>query len=182
MKVIIIHGIADNEKDKDYNQYWLPWIKEKLEEKRIECINFLMPEPWNPKYKDWKKEFEKVLIDEGIILIGHSAGCAFLVRWFGETKKKIRKLILVAPWKISSEEFSEGENEMYDYEIENCVRENVGETIIFTSNDEDEDGKESVNIFHNALGGKIIELKNYGHFDSEMVTEKFPELLEKVLE
>ncbi|KKP27340.1 MAG: hypothetical protein UR15_C0035G0009 [Parcubacteria group bacterium GW2011_GWA2_31_28] len=54
---------------------------------------------------------------------------------------------------------------------------------MFTSNDEKDDGKESLKIFHNALGGEIINLQNHGHYCSwNMGTEEFPELLEKILQ
>ena len=54
--------------------------------------------------------------------------------------------------------------------------------VIFTSNDEEKDGKTSVKIYYDALGGRIIELKNHGHFTKEdMGTEEFPELLKEVL-
>jgi predicted alpha/beta hydrolase family esterase len=122
----------------------------------------------------------KYSLDEGTVLIGHSCGCAFLVRWLGETKKKINKLILVAPWKIFE---NENERYFYDYDINKCVKKNVNEIIIFTSNNEEENGKKSVKIFHNSLGGDIIELKNKGHFTLEdMKTEEFPDLLNKILE
>ena len=50
--------------------------------------------------------------------------------------------------------------------------------VIFTSDDEEEEGKESVTIFHSALGGEVIELKSHGHFTTEsMGTEEFEELL-----
>lgn len=100
----------------------------------------------------------------------------------GETKKKIRKLILVAPWKIPSDEFDVNENELYDFNIDPILKERVGQIIIFTSNNEDKDGKESVKIYHNVLGGKIIELKKHGHFiEKHMGTKEFPELLEEIL-
>lgn len=47
---------------------------------------------------------------------------------------------------------------------------------------EDEAGKKSLEIFHRALGGKIIELKNHGHYTlNDMGTEQFPELLKVIL-
>ena len=50
-----------------------------------------MPKHWNPKYSEWKKEFEKLILDYDSILIGHSAGAGFLTRWIQETGKKFRK-------------------------------------------------------------------------------------------
>ena len=58
---------------------------------------------------------------------------------------------------------------------------NVKEVIIFTSDNEEKDGKKSAKIFHDALGGKIIELKGRGHYIFwDMKTEEFPELLKEV--
>lgn len=181
MKVVIVHGIADDEKDKEYNKYWMSWLEQELGEKGIEVIMPRMPDSWNPDYNFWKETFEDIEIGEEDILIGHSAGCAFLVRWLGETGKRVKKLILVAPWKVSSPEFSEGENELYDFKINRKVGKNAEEIIIFTSNDTEEDGKKSVEIYLDFLGGKLIELEGCGHFDSEMETEKFQELLEEIL-
>jgi predicted alpha/beta hydrolase family esterase len=59
-----------------------------------------MPSPWYPDYEKFKKEFEKYSVNENTILIGHSCGSSFLVRWLGETKRKIFKLILFTPWKV----------------------------------------------------------------------------------
>jgi hypothetical protein len=178
MNVIIVHGRADNKKDNPAG-HWIPWIKKRLYEKRIDAFIPLMPKPWVPNYKNWKKEFDKLTVNEDSILVGHSAGGAFLVRWLGEAEKKISKLILIAPWKVAE---SKDEKEFYDYEINRNVKNNVKEIILFTSDDE-EDGKRSVKIFNKALDGEIIELENYGHFTLEdMGTEEFPELLDKILE
>jgi len=187
-KVVIIHGIPTDEKrerdskTRSYDKHWIPWIKKKLEKKKIKVFVPLMPFPWNPNYESWKKEFEKLEVNENSILIGHSGGCSFLVRWLGEFKKKIKKLILVAPWKIPSKNFSKGENELYNFEIDETIKERVEEVIIFTSDNEEKNGKESAKIYHNFLGGKLIELQNHGHYTlGEMGTEKFPELLEEII-
>ncbi|MBS3085270.1 hypothetical protein J4225_01125 [Candidatus Pacearchaeota archaeon] len=53
---------------------------------------------------------------------------------------------------------------------------------MFTADDEEEEGKKSLKIYHNALGGRVIELKGRGHYTLEdMGTDKFPELLNEVL-
>jgi predicted alpha/beta hydrolase family esterase len=179
MNIIIVHGRADNKKDNPAS-HWMSWIKKELAEKNISVIVPLMPKPWTPNYKNWKKEFDKLEINEGSVLIGHSCGCAFLVRWLGETKRKINKLTLVAPWKIAE---SQDEKEFYNYEINEIVKDNVNKIIIFTSNNEEEDGKKSVNLFHKYLSGEVIELKDHGHFIfGDMRTEEFPELLSRILE
>jgi uncharacterized protein len=181
MNCIIVHGSPDDEEDKSYNKHWIPWIKNRLSEKNINVSAPLMPEPWKPNYFSWKKEFDKLDVNENSILIGHSSGCAFLVRWLGDTKKKVKKLILVAPWKVAYRKDG-SDKEFYGHKIDSSIKSNIRKLIIFTSNDEESDGKKSVIIFHGALGGKVIELKKRGHYDLEsMGTEEFPELLREVL-
>ncbi|MCA9485876.1 MAG: alpha/beta hydrolase [Nanoarchaeota archaeon] len=92
MNCIIVHGCPDDYTDKTYNKHWIPWIKEQLSQKNIETLVPLMPQPWNPNYENFKKEFEKLKISEDSILIGWSCGCAFIVRWLGETNQKIKNL------------------------------------------------------------------------------------------
>lgn len=184
---IIIHGCPSddeqtmNSKTRTYDKHWMPWAKKELTSKGINTETPLMPEPWKPNYDKFKKEFEKCKVDENSVLIGHSCGCAFLVRWLGETKQKINKLILVAPWKIP-EINDESEKEFYNYSIDKTIKERVKEIIMFTADDEENDGKKSLQIYHNALDGKVIELKEHGHYNLKgMGTEEFPELIEEVI-
>ena len=140
-----------------------------------------MPEPRQPDYDKFKNEFEKYTVDEDTILIGHSCWCAFLVRRLGETKQKIKQLILIAPWKINDEDDTLREA-FYAYPIDVTIKDRVEKIVMFTSNNEDPEGKESLKMFHDALGGEIIELKNHGHYIlRHMWTEEFPELLKVVL-
>ncbi len=187
MKCIIIHGCpsnierAMNPETRTHDKHWIPWTKKQLIENGISTETPLMPEPWSPSYEKFKEEFEKYPIDENTVLVGHSCGCAFLVRWLGETKRKIFKLILVAPWKIPDEN-DEARKKFYIYDIDKSIKDRVKEIIMFTSNDEEDEGKESLKIFHNNLGGEIIYLENHGHYTmNDMGTEEFPELISKIV-
>ena len=186
-KCMIIHGCpsnvekAMNPETRNYDKHWIPWTKKQLLANNIETETPLIPSPWEPDYEKFKRTFEKYKVDENTILIGHSCGCAFLVRWLGETKRKIFKLILVAPWKIPDKD-DKFRKEFYIYTIDETIKERVKEIVIFTTDDEEDDGKESVKIFHKSLGGEVIELKGRGHYClDDMGTEEFPELIEVVL-
>lgn len=183
---VVIHGCPSNvEKAMDpqtrtYDKHWIPWIKKALTSKGIKTEAPLMPNPWAPVYEDFKREFEKYPMSENTILIGHSCGCAFLVRWLGESKQKINKLILVAPWKIANKK-DKFRPAFYNYPIDETIKSRVEKVVIFTADDEERAGRKSVKIFHDALGGKIIELKGKGHFTlGDMGTEEFPELLDEI--
>lgn len=181
---IIVHGCPSDsgeEKTKEYAKHWMPWIKKELTSRGIETEIPLMPQPWFPDYEAFKKVFEKYPVKENTILIGHSCGSAFLVRWLGESKRKIRKLILVAPWKIT-EYTDEYRKRFYGYKVDETIKLRVDEVTMFTSDNEDKIGKNALEIFHSALGGKIIELPKRGHYTLEdMKTVEFPELVEEVI-
>jgi len=186
---IIIHGCPSSPEElinindpSSYSKHWIPYIKKGLVSMGIKTETPLMPSPWAPDYNAFKEEFEKYQVSEHTILIGHSCGCAFLVRWLGESKQKIKKLILVAPWKIPVENDPIREK-FYVYPIDETIKSRVGEITMFTSDNENENGKKSLKIYHEALGGKIIELKGHGHFIlKHMGTGEFPELLKEVIE
>lgn len=184
---IIIHGCpfdvekAMNLETRTYDKHWIPWLKRNLIALGVETETPLMPNPWEPDYQKFKAEFEKYNVGENTILVGHSCGSAFLVRWLGETKRRIFKLILVAPWKIPDKD-DKFRQEFYIYPTDESIKSRVGEIVMFTADDEEEEGKESLKIFHQALGGAVIELKGHGHYTlGDMGTEEFPELLEKLV-
>jgi uncharacterized protein len=167
-----------------YDKHWIPWTREQLSHQGMRVETPLMPEPWAPSYEAYREVIERFDIGEETALVGHSCGSAFLVRWLGETKRKVSKLILVAPWKIL-EEHEKGDawrEEFYGFPIDMSISSRVGEIIMFTSDDEEADGKESLRIFHEALGGMIVNLSNHGHYtQGHMGTVESPELMEVIL-
>ncbi|MDE2095947.1 MAG: alpha/beta hydrolase [Patescibacteria group bacterium] len=187
-RIIVVHGCPSSAEGEDrpetrtYDKHWIPWLKEELVARGILVEIPLMPLPWQPSYERFREEFAKHKVDEDSILVGHSCGCSFLVRWLGETKAKVAKLILVAPWKIPDKN-NKYDEEFYDYNIDTEIKSRVEKIIMFTSDDEELEGKESLHIFNKVLGGRVIELKGRGHYISEdMGTNEFPELLQVILE
>lgn len=178
---IIIHGCTSVSDDTSYNKHRIPWTKKQLISHGIETKTPIMPYPWQPDYDKFKKEFEKLEVNHNTILIGHSCGCSFLVRWLWESKKIISQLILVAPWKVAIKWDIFREN-FYNYQVNKEISKRVKKITMFTSNNEKIEWKESLKIFHDAIGGKIINLKNTWHYiEKHMWTEEFPELLNEII-
>jgi predicted alpha/beta hydrolase family esterase len=184
---IIIHGCpsnvekAMNPETRSYDKHWMPWTKEVLTTLGIPTETPRMPDPWEPSYEKFKAEFEKQTVNENSILIGHSCGTTFLLRWLAESKQKIAKLILVAPWAVADKDDA-GRRAFYEHPIDPTIKDRIGEIIFFTADDEDPDGIKSLKIIHDVLGGKVISLSGHGHYTmADMGTPEFPELTEEVV-
>ena len=184
---IIVHGSNSTEKGSEEGlpeneRHWKPWLKKELEKKGIKVSNELYPKDWAPNYEDWKQVFEKNDIDRNTVLVGHSAGGAFLVRWLWETKKNIEKLVLVSPGKAGRETRKKLSN-LYGRNtyknIKNYVRNGI---IIFTSNDDIPVHIKNAYEYEKELPAKVIMLDGHGHYTlGDMGTEELPELLEEAL-
>ena len=89
--------------------------------------------------------------------------------------------MFVGRWKIPDES-DVFRKAFYEYPIDETIKSRAEKIIMFTADDEEDKGKESLKIFHRALGGEIIALKGHGHYTmSDMGMGEFPELLEAVL-
>ncbi len=184
--VIIVHGSNKDESSSKIGKlenmrHWKPWIKKQLENAGFSVSNDLYPEDWKPDYIAWKKVFEKNDIDENTTLIGHSAGTAFLLRWLSENKRKINKLILIAPSLLKSEKYIRT-SKLKDFTYDSSLKKYFNEIIIFYSNNDHPNMIASAKEAHTKLGGKLILLENRGHFVLEhMGSEEFPELLAEIV-
>lgn len=184
---IILHGMPNKEEyysDKypsASNSHWLPWLQKQLLIKNIQTITPEMFKCYDPIYELWKTEFEKSKIDENTILVGHSNGAGFIIRWLSENKNiNVEKVVLVAPWLDPD---NRKNNKFFDFEIDYNLLSRTNKFLIFHSTNDDREMQESLEIIKNKINNvKVRIFENYGHFTlGSMKTEKFPELLEEIL-
>jgi uncharacterized protein len=178
---LILHGCPPSEESVlPKEKRWMNWLEGELVHKGLNAIAPDMPASWNPKYLEWKNEIEKYPITFDSYLVGHSCGAAFLVRWLLENKKKVKKLILVAPAKMPEND-SDTRKDLYDFELPLDGTSIADEIVVFISNDHPHHLR-SFELYSNSLKPRVIRLENKGHFlIFTMGTNEFPELLEEVL-
>lgn len=163
-----------------YDKHWIRWLQTELTKRGVKTDVPWMPTPWQPVYREWKQEIEKLTVTENTILIGHSCAAAFLTKWLGESKRSVKKLIFVGGARISKKN-DHRKDDLYSGDISPDIKNNVKDVVLFISNDNPRHIK-STNIYAKELNGRIIRLKNRGHFTFEdMGTNEFPELLAEVL-
>lgn len=89
----------DIERYKISKDDWKPDLRQKLGSD-YEVILPIMPNKTNARFEEWKIWFEKIIpfLNEEIILIGHSLGASFLVKYLSENNlpKKLKAVFLVS--------------------------------------------------------------------------------------
>ncbi len=187
-KCVMIHGCPPNKEsfinvETDSDKHWISWMRRKLTTEGIQVYNPVMPNAWRPNYEEWKAEIEKLNIDAQTVLIGHSCGGAFLVRWLSESKKNIAKLVLVAAAKIPADDATPEKRLWSDFIIDKNIKEYCDEVVVFIGEQDKERHQKSARLYAAELGGRLIQFPNYGHFmPADMGgTNAFPELLQEVV-
>ncbi|HAT8989502.1 TPA: serine hydrolase family protein, partial [Legionella pneumophila subsp. pneumophila] len=90
--VIIVHGAYGHPFEN-----WFNWMKTELESLGIECFVPQLPTPDGQELKNWLHVFNSTvspMITHDTILIGHSLGSAFLLRWLEQANQSVFSTIL----------------------------------------------------------------------------------------
>ena len=108
MKIVyIIHGGAESPKEPMH-----VWIKKELEKNNFSVIAPKMPNPEEPEIESWVGKLNKIVnLKEEVYFIGHSIGCQTILRFIEGIKKKVKGIVLIAPWKNLNKEAIEEEGE-----------------------------------------------------------------------
>ena len=182
---ILIHGMQSKEEylspttPAASNNQWFPWIQKQLSLAGIIAQTPEMPEPYRLDYQKWKQVFEQFTLNEDTILVGHSCGGGFLVRWLSENDVKVGKVVLVAPWiNPKSNEPAPG---FFDFEVDPNLASKAEELHLFVSSDDEQDELDTAKILEEKVSGiKFHRFTDRGHFcvGFNLKSEEFPELLE----
>lgn len=136
---------------------------------------------YKPTWQSIVKEVERFEITADTLLVGHSLGGGFWVRYLSENPElKVGKVILVAPW-IDVEK--DDPQNLFDFKIDPKLASRTKGLVIFNSTDDGQEIQSSVKELRKKLTDlKYREFQNLGHFThSNLPDDKFPELLEECL-
>lgn len=192
-QVLIIGGGTVFEKYEDYLDYLRRYKIEDLKDLKyrdwkrnledsldngFEVIYPSFPCKRNAKYLEWKIWLEKFFpfLKDNIILIGHSLGGAFWLRYLTENAfpVKIAQLHLVAAPLSGDEEFLGDFTPPKDL---SKIAKLAKEIYLYYSQDDPVVSFSNLKeIFSKLPGAEIVVLKGYGHFR----VEQFPELLSRL--
>lgn len=177
---IIIHGTCEREEyfSADYpslsNSHWIPWLQKQLLIAGYETQTPEMPQAYYPNYRSWSELLDKFTINNHSILIGHSCGAGFLLRYLSERKLNIKRVVLVAPWLDPN---NEKDPEFFNFNLNECSKIETEWKILSSLNDST-DVIDSIRLIKNVLPeARLYEFPNHGHFCfSDLGTVEFLEL------
>lgn len=161
---------------------WMGRTKKELEERGYEVHAPKITKVWEAPYSEWKKVIDEIGVDENTTLVGLSAGGAAVTRYVAEEKKRIKKLILIAPARYSAgdDDPCPTSDEFYKFEINDSVQKQIKNGVtVFYDTEDTEFILKSVEMYREQLNAKIVLAKGYGHFSFLIPT--FPPLLNEIL-
>lgn len=181
-RAVILHGMPEEHEyqGNESEMHWIPWLKEQLEKRGVEVFTPELPKPYEPVYEDWLQTFQQFLIDEETVLVGHSCGGGFLVRYLSESDVSVGKVVLVAPWLDPTRQLK---SDFFDFTLDpELVKKTKGMTV-FISLDDGQDVLSSVETLTQSITGITLkQFANKGHFTfGDMGQREFPELLQIIL-
>lgn len=185
---IILHGGPSKEGyynpalPSESNAHWLPWLQKQLLVNEIAAATPEVPHSFDRDWAGWTKEVERFDIGPETILVGHSTGAGYFVKYLSiHPEIHVGKVVLVAPWIDPHARHTK--NFFDDFTIDpQLVSRTQGVTIFASDNDED-DVMESEQIIKRALPETKFRLfPGHGHFTMRyMQTAEFPELLHEII-
>ncbi len=185
---IILHGGPSKEEYYDptmpsmSNAHWLPWLQAQLLKNEITAATPEVPHAFDRDWETWNREVERFEISPETILVGHSTGSGFWVKYLStHPDLRVGKVVLVAPWL--DPEKTHTKNFFDDFEIDPDLAQRTAGVTTFNSDSDMADVQKTVNILRKKVKDlHYREFHDYGHFCmGDMGTPKFPELLEEVL-
>jgi len=178
MKVIVFYGTDCNE-----NTAWMPWLKHELGVENIDCIIPNLPTPKNQTYKKWAEIAKKIIIEEDDVVVGWSTGAIFAVRLLFESKRHVKKLILISGFNNYVGNVPEIDKINKDFFINNLddAKTIADEIVCFKSDNDPFISQNALNSFAKELNAKVLNIARGGHFNASAGFLKFEELLKEIL-
>jgi predicted alpha/beta hydrolase family esterase len=185
---IILHGGPSKKEYYDpkapsmSNAHWIPWLQGQLLKNEIAAATPEVPHSYDRTWNVWSAEVERFDITPETILIGHSTGAGFFIKYLSiHPDITVGKVVLVAPWLDPDRELTT--SFFNDFTIDpDLVSRTKGVTVMF-SDDDQKSVLQTVEILRKQVVGiQFTEFHNYGHFCfDDMKTVEFPELLNHIL-
>lgn len=183
---ILLHGKLGKEEYYDpqvpsaSNYHWFPWLQKQLIVNGIKADTPEVPLAFDPRWNVWVKEVERFEMTPETILVGHSCGAGFWVRYLSERKNlRVGRVVLVAP-ALGYDGW--GRKFFGDFLMDTGLVARTGGVTVFNSDNDDDSIQRAVKEIIKEIPGIGYQEFHLGHFTQEsMPSSEFPQLLDECL-
>lgn len=184
---ILLHGLPS--KDEYYNperpsasnSHWFPWLQKQLLMHEVKADTPEVFRVYELAWESWVQEVERFPIDSGTMIVGHSTGAGFWVRYLSEHPEIfVDRVVLVAPWLDPNRTYNSG---FFDFTLDPTIIERTHKLTIFASDNDGQEMKDSIDyLIENLPNIDVRTFHEYGHFTTKTMHDNmFPELLDTLL-
>lgn len=183
MNIIFCHGVMDPEQDwnnQEYNptkgwKYWLQFMTETQHDVLTQMPCFPHAHAALMKYDEWESIMNRQDINENTVLIGHSAGGGFVMKYFANHPNlRVKQIILVAPWCDAENWQPNGFYKDIDFNSNVMSRTKNGIDILVSDDDDSYILSSVEKIKQNLPDVRIHNFSGRGHF----ICSELPEVLQ----
>lgn len=180
--VVIAHGSFGN-----VDENWIPYLKTNLLKENFDVIVPQFPLNDEQNLENWKSTFYNEVGDlsKDMILVGHSIAPAFLLSLLGESKTKVKAILLISAFlhDLGVEEFDLVNHSFTHAKFNwDLIKNNFTKGYSFHGKDDPYVplwmGEEVAGL----LNIPLEAIDNGGHLNISAGFQEFPELLYKILE
>lgn len=183
---IILHGQPSKEEYYNTqmpsmsNAHWIPWLQGQLLKNDIKAATPEVPFAFKPDWDLWVEEVERFEITPDTIIVGHSRGGDFWLKYLSENKEiRVGKVVLVAP---SLGYLTENDNYFGKFDIDPSLAERTKGITLFHSANDGENMQNTAKEIRSIIKDLQYREFHLGHFTSgSMKSTEFPELVEECL-
>lgn len=172
-----------------YPEYcWYPYVKKELEARGFQVEVPAFPDTKNPKLSEWLPKLKEVIgePDEDLYLIGHSIGCATILRYLESPveNQKVSGAIFVAGYTdyIGFDELKNFFETALD--LEKIKAKSKNGFIAIHSDDDPYVDLKYADIFKEKLGAEIVIKHGMKHFSGAIEGERpcleLPEVVQSI--
>ncbi|WP_199741618.1 alpha/beta hydrolase [Legionella sp. km535] len=176
--VIIVHGAYGHPFEN-----WFNWMKIELESIGIECFVPQLPTPHAQELKNWLQLFNATvspMITPNTILIGHSLGAAFLLRWLEQAHQSVSATILAGSFMgtVGIQKFDKINESFFENPFDwDLIINKSKQFFCYQGSNDPYISMSNFNLIANNLRARKIIIPNGGHLNEAAGYTSFPLLL-----
>lgn len=166
---VLVHGWEGGP-----NKDWFPWLNNKLIKEEYEVLNMSMPDPLSPVRNKWVGHLrDHVKISSKTFFIAHSIGCMAVLRYLEEIDKKIKAIILVAPYVTNEKKYKTISSFFYGDIKWKKINKNCDKIFTIFSDNDPFVSLDQLTLINKEINTSSMVLHNKGHFDVSEVKELY---------